>query len=317
MTTRNSAFAFTLIELLVSISILGLLIAILLPFLSSARRHTKSTLCQSRLRTFGQGLVLYANDNREALIPGRMPRIDDEQWQVYIEGGLKYRPTFLAMMASEVGLAPFSDPMPTKNDLDVFLQPGDRQNYDNEAYICPSVRFWVDERNGCYGYNYQFLGNARLRNPDVIGSYKNWRVKYSRIQSPAGCVAVADSLGTAASFPKLGRKPYEDNDPGDSESGRTVSARGNEGFNLDPPNVDPENGEMAAMSDLARSAIDERHGGRGNVLWVDGHVSPETLASLGYKVEEDSESDEVGVVRFDGDNRFFTINRKSGPWIQN
>ena len=31
-------------------------------------------------------------------------------------------------------------------------------------YICPTVPKWDDERNSSYGYNHQFLGNARMNN---------------------------------------------------------------------------------------------------------------------------------------------------------
>ena len=309
MSRHRLAAGFTLIELLVSIAILGLLIALLAPGLSRARKQAKSTLCLTRLRTIGQGLVLYADENDDLLVPGRMPRVDDEHWQVYIAGGLKYRPTFLAMMAGEVGLPPFEDPQPTRTDIDRSGQPGDRQNYSDEAYVCPAVPDWIDERNGSYGYNYQFLGNARLRDRDNPNSFKNWPVRYSTVRSGAGCVVAADCIGTAASFPPLDRDPYEDNDFGDSESGRSLNALGNEGFNLDPPRGDPVGGEMAAFDDQVRTALHERHTGRGTVLWADGHCSSETLKSLGYKVDED------GVVGFEGNNRRFSTNQKDEAWI--
>ena len=309
MSRRRTAAGFTLIELLVVIAILGLLIALLAPALSRARKQAKATICLTRLRTIGQGLVLYADENDDVLVPGRMPKVDDEHWQVYIAGGLKYRPTFLAMMASEVGLPPFEDPQSTRTSIDRFGQPGDRQNYSDEVYVCPAVPEWTDERNGSYGYNYQFLGNARLRDQEAPTSFKNWPVRYSTIRSGAGCVVAADCMGTAASFPPRDRDPYEDNDFGDSESGRTLSALGNEGFNLDPPRIDPVSGEMAAFDDQARTAVHERHRGRGTVLWADGHCSAETLESLGYKVNED------GVVGFEGNNRKFSINQKDQAWV--
>lgn len=307
--TRN---AFTLIELLVVISIIGLLISILLPALAAARRQVKGTICMTRLRTAGQGLVLYANENRDTLVPGRLPKIDDTRWRLKVAGGYKYRPTFLTMMESQVGLPPFEEPLASKDAVDRLGQPGDRQNFSSEMYLCPEVPHWVDERNGAFGYNYQFLGNARLLDDDRLTSYKNWPVKSSWVRSPAQCVAAADSLGTAASYPRIERRIYEDNDFGDSRSGRTLEARGNEGFNLDPPRVDPMRGEMASLkSDHAnRTALHERHGGKGMVLWVDGHASGETLESLGYKVRDD------GVVEFDGNNRLFNIRRVDEAWTE-
>ncbi len=311
MRKRCPRTSFTLIELLVAISILGLLIAILMPALSGARKRAKAAICLTRLRTMGQGLVLYANANKDVLVPGRMPKLDDDNWRIKVVGGLKYRPSFLTMMESQVGIPPFDDPQPSKTSIDRHGQPGDRQNYASEQYVCPEVPDWTDERNGAYGYNYQFLGNSRLLYSEEPTSYKNWPVQSSWVQSPAQCVAVADSLGTAASFPTNARAPYEENDFGDSKSGRSVNAKGNEGFNLDPPRVDPERGEMAHLKStgLARTSLHMRHGRTGNVLWVDGHASGETLESLGYKVDPD------GVVNFEGDNRLFSIRREDKAWV--
>lgn len=302
--------AFTLIELLIAIAIIGLLISILIPALSSARKMAKSAICMTRLRTAGQGLQLYANENRDALVPARMPKIDSERWRNRVVGGIKYRPTFLTMMDSQVGIPPFAEPLPSADMVDSEGQPGDRQNYVSEQYVCPETPDWVDERNGSYGYNYHFLGNARLLDDSDLTSYKNWSVLSSQVRSPASCVAVADNEGTAATFPVYQRGGYEDNAFGDSKTGRTIQARGNEGFNLDPPRIDRDRGEMASnKSTQARTAPHERHRGRTNVLWVDGHASSETLESLGYLQDED------GAVRFDGDNRKFNIYGEDEAWV--
>ncbi|MFT3788195.1 MAG: prepilin-type N-terminal cleavage/methylation domain-containing protein [Tepidisphaeraceae bacterium] len=65
--TRRSR-AFTLIELLVVIGIIGLLIAILLPVLSSVREQAKTVKCATQLRSLGQAVVNYAQRNRD-LVP--------------------------------------------------------------------------------------------------------------------------------------------------------------------------------------------------------------------------------------------------------
>jgi prepilin-type N-terminal cleavage/methylation domain-containing protein/prepilin-type processing-associated H-X9-DG protein len=308
---RSEKRAFTLIELLVSVTVLGLLVSILLPGLNRARRSAKATVCSTRLHTLGQGLTLYANDFDDMLVPGRMPGVDDERWRVGIEGGVKYRPTFLAMMGSQVGVAPFDDPQPTRNDVDRFGQVGDRQNYSNDTYLCPSVDDWVDERNGAYGYNYQFLGNSRLRVEEDPNSFKNWPTRLSQAKSPSACVAVADSMGTAAAFSKFQRGAYEDDDPGVEDSGITPSALGNEGFNLDPPLIDPVDGEIAEQKARKRSAPHERHAGKTNVLWLDGHASSETLKSLGYQIDPN-----LDIVRLDGNNRLFHIYSRDEPWTR-
>jgi prepilin-type processing-associated H-X9-DG protein len=246
---------------------------------------------------------MYVMGNRDVLVPGRLPRIDECNAFADIAGGRKYRPTFTAMMSRSVNAPPFDDPKACKTETDRFGERGDRQNYSYEVYVCPAVREWTDERNGAYGYNYQFLGNSRLSDPDVVDSYKNWPVQIAHIRHPARTVAVADCMGTAASWPPGQRREYRNN-------ARDVDRLGNEGFNLDPPRVDPVDGEMAAFdnSPQARSAADPRHRGRANVLWVDTHADAQTLDQLGYQFNPD------GSIGFDGNNFQWSGNGRDMAW---
>ena len=266
---RQSGKAFTLVELLVVISIIALLISILLPSLSRVRKQAKSVLCLTHLRELSHGWHMYADENNDVSLPGRYAKepggkTNPNNWYD-VGNGMKYRPRWVAAMGAQVGIFAFNKPSTSE----------DRQDYDSKIYHCPAVPTWTDERNSAYGYNHQFLGNARKAN----GRFYNFPVNRSRIRSFAGTVLGGDCMGTAAGLAGGERLPY-------SNDGTEMAALGNHGWVLDPPRLTEAFDRGTGDEGSTRTAVDPRHLDRANLIFCDGHGETSKPENLGYRVRE-------------------------------
>jgi prepilin-type N-terminal cleavage/methylation domain-containing protein len=282
---RNSPRGFTLIEVLVVIGIIGVLIAILVPSLSTARNQSRSALCQTNLRTLGQGWGMYADESQDIMVPARWPRhtaggfANEANWYS-VSTGLKYRPRWPVLMQKYVGVPALMKPLTYR----------DRQNYDSKVYVCPSAADWTDERNSAYGYNYQFLGSLR-----VSGDRPRKLAQRSRIRNTGKTVVIADSMGSAAAFPTRERLPYEN-------AKREEQRRGNYGWLIDPPRLDAKS-SRAGGPRSKRSAPDPRHRDRVNAVFADDHAELLSLHDLGYGVKPDGLVVDRGL---EANNRLFS-----------
>src|SRR5256885_12149274 len=73
---RPRKTGFTLIELLVVIAIIAILAAILFPVFAQAREKARGSACLSNMKQMGTALMMYAQDNDEALPvqPNEIPK---------------------------------------------------------------------------------------------------------------------------------------------------------------------------------------------------------------------------------------------------
>src|SRR3954469_24840271 len=71
MTINHKKDGFTLVELLVVIAIIGILVALLLPAIQSAREAARRTQCKSSIKNLALALQNY-HDSRKSFPPGSL-----------------------------------------------------------------------------------------------------------------------------------------------------------------------------------------------------------------------------------------------------
>ena len=275
---RDVRYAFTLIELLVVIAIIALLIGILLPALGAARSTARATVCATHMRQVAIGWAIYANENDDISVPGQVGRYADESKNVYDVGnGRQYRPRWYVQLGAAAGFYALTSP-----SEDPAFEHSAQVN--NEVFLCTEARDWTSTRNSPYGYNYQFLGNARWGDRGEAGGFVRFPVRSSTVDG-AGTVLAADSMGSAAGKPEAQRTPNRADGSRDPE----LRALGGHGYALDPPRLSAD-GDFCDPRNLGeehRSAPHPRHSNRANVSFCDGHVASMSLPDLGYTLDVD------------------------------
>jgi prepilin-type processing-associated H-X9-DG protein/prepilin-type N-terminal cleavage/methylation domain-containing protein len=274
---------FTLVELLVVIGMIALLIALLLPAISGARQSALNLKCATNLRKLGELLVLHANDHKGYLplagniVPGAdlngvddPPSLGDGAKQMYVY--YQDTPGQFRVTALPAALAPYIANQTVRDDSWQNVETDIGTGPVQDAFVCPSdentinrtysARQWIHNYAGgganetyltgwsSYGFNSEVFGWTDAGVNGTTG-HSRARGKLSIIPQPSSTMLMCDS-NAALEIWLLGPQLSL----GDVYLG-TGGTVGSGVFDLN------------------------RHRGRLNVLFVDGHVASPTILSTG------------------------------------
>ncbi len=130
--SQSCEAGFTLVELLVVIAIIGILVALLLPAVQSAREAARRTQCTNNMKQIGLGLLNYESTFKR--FPAGQKRL--------VPGGSRYAWSVFVLEYMEEGN--IFDQIDLQSSLDSAINKGTDANPGPvmqviETYICPSV----------------------------------------------------------------------------------------------------------------------------------------------------------------------------------
>lgn len=149
---RNSKPGFTLIEMLVAITIIGVLIALILPAVQSARESARRLKCSSNLKQVGIALAAYEH------AAGAYPRMNGYSPHVMLLPWLDQKPLYDSANFDLVVIDHVDGNDTLRGTwLSVFVCPSDSNaadpgeiNFTNYA-VNAGVHFHPDGKNGLFG----------------------------------------------------------------------------------------------------------------------------------------------------------------------
>ncbi|MDD7985094.1 prepilin-type N-terminal cleavage/methylation domain-containing protein [Lentisphaera marina] len=154
---------FSLIEILVVMAIIGVLVSLLIPTLSSARKKSRATVCASNLKQLGAASIMFALDNEGRII--------------------------------------YSGKSSGSSWWDWHLQNGNYIEKSEESFTCPSLPYegdWHSENYLTYGAANEGnrardhrTGRIVIRDDDDNKIYEG--VKMTQVESPSEFFWYADS----------------------------------------------------------------------------------------------------------------------------
>ncbi len=248
-TARIRLDAFTLLELLVVIAIIGILAALLLPVLSSAKERAKAMDCINNMRQIMLATKLYLDDNHGAMIP------------LWVEQGAPGWPSWNYDAATFIVQKPTYLWWPDKLRLDGFI-PSQR-TFNCPTLAQPAINAHGQSFSTNYtlgiGMNYPEYGRVvpAAGNPDPVYA----SASEGQVSSPSQSIVFADAGQIS-------------NPDDDYDSWVEIPATGCTYFRV-PSDVHDYPG-----NDFSRSV--PRHSKQLNAAFFDGHVLKLRNSAIGY-----------------------------------
>jgi prepilin-type processing-associated H-X9-DG protein/prepilin-type N-terminal cleavage/methylation domain-containing protein len=256
--------AFTLVELLVVISIIALLLSILMPSLRKAREAAKVVVCKSNIHQISLGMLMYVEDNNLKLPPycNGFER-DNPITQVQIDG-VRYNSFRTYALMREWAMSG-SAPSALRDGKGFFAvyMASDKgaRSYSFETVLgCPSLPAagkprsvelkWagaptamIAKRHRGFGINYEQVTSG------VSDNYGE--IPFNSFRRPSELVYISETSGVV---PYVSSWCLEDNGNGKSVPHKDMQ------YNVSAPG--------------------NRHSGRFNALFLDGHVVTDDFEDL-------------------------------------
>jgi len=264
--TSSRKTGFTLIELLVVIAIIAILAAILFPVFARAREKARQTACLSNLKQIGLGMMMYAQDYDETLVPYSKDACGTQG------GAFAFQHLYYSLV----------DPYIKSGLVVTGSTSGDLK----DIWACPTSKPNIEDFRTGYAYNIYGLGGysgACLCNPDLascnnrtVATWGPFADPQYNYPAPVGSLARPAETLMMADGPQLCRPPQ---------------------WSILNPTGDPTNvgiwgphelgkGEYGAIVSIGTPAGDIRRkyttGKRTNIAYADGHAKSLNSQTLWY-----------------------------------